>query len=534
MEKRIPSIGILVLVALCSAMIGMFIATSFNLTSESEARPFWKEGAQEGASHVMMPSLRTLARVASPTVVNIKTTKKLDTDEMYKRFETPGGQNEMFDDFFRKFFEQIPEQDLKQRSLGSGFIISADGYILTNNHVISGADEIYVTLTDNGDEYRARVVGKDDSTDISLIKIESKKDDFPVAVLGNSDTLDIGDWVIAIGNPFGFGHTLTQGIVSAKARVIGAGPYDSFIQTDAAINPGNSGGPLINMNGEVVGINTAIISSGQGIGFAIPINMAKQILQDLKDKGEVARGWLGIAIQEVTPEIARAVGLEKPYGAMITDIYPGDPADRAGLRKGDIILSINNQEIADPRALTRLIGSLKPEDTVSMVIWRESRKVTIGTRLEKRSEEHITAGINKAPLPGAPGRTKDRLGLVIQDITPEIRRQMNLEEDTGVLVLDIDPEGSAADSRIQKLDVIREVRGLRVRNTRSTSPPSMASRKASPFSCLSFREASLCTSRCRSSEDTGPCKDQSSSQGHGKEEGRFSRAAHRHGARFPL
>lgn len=465
MDKRIPSIGILVLVAVCSALIGIFIATSFSLPQESKALPFWREGKQESNSHVLMPSLSTLAKTASPTVVNVRTTKKMNSNELYKRFENPGGQNEWFDEFFRKYFEQLPEQDLNQRSLGSGFIISKDGYVLTNNHVISGADEIYVSLADGDAEYKAKIIGKDDNTDIALIKIEVKKDDFPVAILGDSDSLEIGDWVIAIGNPFGFGHTLTQGIVSAKTRVIGAGPYDSFIQTDAAINPGNSGGPLINMDGEVVGINTAIISSGQGIGFAIPINMAKQILQDLKDKGEVTRGWLGVAIQDVTPEIARAIGLDKPSGAMITDVYPGDPADKAGLKKGDVILKINDQDIQDPRALTRMIGNLKPSEKVSLVIWRDSKKVTINTKLERRSEEHISS-IKKQPAEDSTGKTKDLLGLMIQNVTPEIRRQLNLEDESGVIVVDIDPAGIAADSKIQKMDVIKEVRGIKVSNVK--------------------------------------------------------------------
>lgn len=461
MQRHAPSIGILLLVAVCSALVGMVIATSFKLPTEGEALPFWREGKQNTPSHILIPSLRQLAKVASPTVVNVRTTKKVDSGDLYKRYENPGGQNEWFDDFFRKFFEQLPDQDQRQKSLGSGFIISRDGYILTNNHVVSGADKIFVSLSDE-EEYKAKVVGKDENTDIALIKIEAKKDHFPSAVLGNSDSLETGDWVIAIGNPFGFGHTLTQGIVSAKARVIGAGPYDSFIQTDAAINPGNSGGPLINMDGEVVGINTAIVASGQGIGFAIPINMAKQILQEMKDTGSVSRGWLGVGIQDVTPEIARAIGLDKPSGAMITSIYPGDPAYRAGLKKGDVILRINNQDIQDPRALTRLIGCLKPEEKVSMVIWRDSKRVTISARLGKRNDEHI-AGIQK--LPGdIRGRTKDKLGLVLQDITPEVQNQLNLEDTSGVMVMDIDPNGGASDSKIQRMDVIKEVRGQSVKN----------------------------------------------------------------------
>ena len=463
MNKRIPSIGVLILVAVCSGLVGMYIATSLKLPPTSEALPFWKEGRQESASHVLMPSLKSLAKTASPTVVNIRTTRRISNDDLYRRFESPGGQNEWFDEFFRKFFEHLPEQELDQRSLGSGFIISKNGYVLTNSHVISGADEIFVSLSDDdGQEYRAKLAGKDDNTDIALIKIQSDRDDFPVAVLGDSDSLEIGDWIIAIGNPFGFGHTLTQGIVSAKARVIGAGPYDNFIQTDAAINPGNSGGPLINMDGEVVGINTAIVSSGQGIGFAIPINMAKQILQELKETGEVSRGWLGVAIQEVTPEIARAVGLQEPAGAMVTAVYPGDPAEKAGIRNGDIIVEINGQKIPDPMALTRLIGGLKPEEKVAIVVWRDARIVTLSTRLEKRSDDRIT---ELGRLHGeSPGRVKDKLGLVLGDVTPEAQKQLNLDESAGVLVLDIEPQGSAARSKLQKLDVIRQVGGTDVKN----------------------------------------------------------------------
>lgn len=463
MEKRVPSVGLLVLVAVCSALVGMYVATSLGLPSQSEALPFWKEGRQESDSHVLMPSLRTLAKSASPTVVNIRTTRRVSSGDLYRRFESPGNQNEWFDEFFRKFFEHLPEEDLDQRSLGSGFIISRDGYVLTNSHVISGADEIFISLSDeDGQEYRARVAGKDDNTDIALIKIQSDRDDFPVAVLGDSESLEIGDWIIAIGNPFGFGHTLTQGIVSAKARVIGAGPYDNFIQTDAAINPGNSGGPLINMDGEVVGINTAIVSSGQGIGFAIPINMAKQILQELKETGEVSRGWLGVAIQDVTPEIARAVGLDKPYGAMVTSVYPGDPAEKAGLLNGDIILEINRQKVDDPMALTRFIGSLKPEEKVDILVWRGSRKVRLSTRLEKRSDEKISE-LGRIPRE-APDNAKDRFGLTLMNVTPEIQRQLSLDKGSGVLVMEIDPQGSAARSKLEKMDVIIEVNGTPVRN----------------------------------------------------------------------
>jgi serine protease Do len=452
-KSRISFYGILIMVAVCSAFVGMFIASSLKVDSVSEARPFWKEGITPVGVKVPLPSFSAVAKELTPTVVNIRTSKSLENKEFYKRFESPQGNDDRFDEFFKKFFNNNPEHDLKQRSLGSGFIISKDGYVLTNNHVISGADEIIVSLADS-EEFKAKLVGTDDKTDIALIKIETKKNDFPVAILGDSEALDIGEWVIAIGNPFGFGHTLTQGIVSAKSRVIGAGPYDNFIQTDAAINPGNSGGPLINMQGQVIGINTAIVSSGQGIGFAIPINMVKEILPELKDNGEVARGWLGVAIQDVTPEIARAVGLKEPKGAMVTSVYAGDPADKAGMKPGDIILKINGHEVVDPRSLTRLVGSLKPNAKVSLNVWREGRTLGLSTMLEKRMEEHI-AGIEKGSEP--PEGVKDSLGLKVLDISPQVQKDYNLSVSSGVLVVGIAPGGGASKDRIQKMDIIKEV-----------------------------------------------------------------------------
>ncbi len=453
LKRKYGFYGILFMVAVCSVFVGMFIASALRLDSVSQADTFWKEGATPSAVKVPLPGFSALAREVTPTVVNIRTTRSMGKRDIYRRFEPPPGYDEWFDDFFKKFFNNIPEQDRQQRSLGSGFIISADGYVLTNNHVISGADEIFVSLADK-EEFRAVLVGTDDKTDIALIKIQADKKDFPVAVLGDSESLEIGEWVIAIGNPFGFGHTLTQGIVSAKSRVIGAGPYDNFIQTDAAINPGNSGGPLINVQGQVIGINTAIVASGQGIGFATPINMAKEILRELKDTGEVARGWLGVAIQEVSPEIARAVGLKEATGAMVTTVYKGDPADVAGIKTGDIILAINGQKVQDSRALTRMIGSLKPDSRVTMTVFRDGKTFDVTAKLQKRVDEHV-AQLGK----GSPQEqgVKDPLGLTVTAITPEVQREFNIPESAGVLVTEIDPAGSAARSEVQKMDIIREV-----------------------------------------------------------------------------
>jgi len=249
-------LGGIVVLATCCVIAGMIISLSFRLPEVGQAAPFWEDGNSQAPPEVVLPSLRDLVMKTKPAVVNISTSKTVHTKDMFKKFYGPGGDMGPFGDFFNKFFENFPDQVMKRRSLGSGFIISKDGYILTNYHVIKDADEISVSLV-NKEKFDAKVIGKDKTTDIALIKINPQKKDLPVLVLGDSDKIDVGDWVIAIGNPFGLGHTVTQGIVSAKERIIGAGPYDNFIQTDAAINPGNSGGPLINLKGEVVGINTA-------------------------------------------------------------------------------------------------------------------------------------------------------------------------------------------------------------------------------------------------------------------------------------
>lgn len=453
MKKTYVSLRNVILIALCSALIGLWVAAALRISPESKAQPFWEEGNPQQTLQVVLPSLSALANQVRPTVVNIRTTKVVNRKDLYQRFYGPQEEGGPFEDFYKKFFENMPEKEMEQRSLGSGFIISQDGYILTNNHVIAGAEEILISLSDD-EEYRANVIGKDDKTDIALIKIDAGDKKLPGALLGNSDTLEIGDWVIAMGNPFGLGHTLTQGIVSAKARIIGAGPYDNFIQTDAAINPGNSGGPLLDMNGHVVGINTAIVASGQGIGFAIPINMVKQILAELKETGEVSRGWLGVAIQQVTPELARAVDLDEARGAMVTIVYPGDPADSAGVQKGDIILELNSQSIKDPHGLTRLVGNLKPGSEITIVVWRGSKVIELSTTLKKRDEEHV-AGFGQDMDKNV--ETKDKLGLTIVDITPDIASKYSLKDAGGVLVIDIDSESSSVKSDIQRGDIIKEI-----------------------------------------------------------------------------
>ncbi|MEK7841530.1 MAG: trypsin-like peptidase domain-containing protein, partial [Deltaproteobacteria bacterium] len=298
-----------------------------------------------------------LAKELNPVVVNISTTQVVKQKPMvpFPEFRSPFEE----EDEFRPPGE-APEREFKRQSLGSGFIINKEGYILTNSHVVENAEEIIVTLSDKKEkEYKAKLVGKDVRLDVALIKIDANGD-LSVAALGDSDKVEIGEWVVAIGNPFGLVHTVTAGIVSAKGRVIGAGPYDNFIQTDAAINPGNSGGPLFNLKGEVVGINTAIIAGGQGVGFATPINMAKDILLQLKEKGSVTRGWIGVGIQEVTPDLAKSFGLKDKQGALVSSVQEGEPANKAGIKPGDIIVEFDGKEINEVSDLPRTVASITP------------------------------------------------------------------------------------------------------------------------------------------------------------------------------
>ncbi len=331
--KRILAAGLPFFVA------GLFVASGINGTLPSIAGGITESPHVTIAAPSSMPSsFADLAEKMSPTVVNVKVTKIEKAG-----FQGPGMQQQPNGDFFGRFFEGMPEmpRDHQTQGAGSGVIISQDGYILTNNHVVEGAREVTVTLADKN-EYKAEIVGRDPKTDLAVLKIDAKKD-LPAAGLGDSESLKVGDWVVAIGNPFGLNHTVTSGIVSAKGRVIGAGPYDDFIQTDASINPGNSGGPLFNLTGEVVGINTAIIAQGQGIGFAIPVSTAKPLIPQLVSNGEITRGYLGVNIQTITPELAEALGIKETKGALVADVAADSPAEAGGLKRGDIIVQFDGK-----------------------------------------------------------------------------------------------------------------------------------------------------------------------------------------------
>jgi serine protease Do len=387
-----------------------------------------------------------------PTVVNISTTTIVKG-----RQGNPFGNEMPFqrffgnDDLFRRFFEDAPEREFKQRSLGSGFIISSDGYIFTNYHVVEKANKIRVKLS-TGKEYDAEVKGKDPTTDIALIKIKPENS-LPVVKLGDSDKLRTGDWVFAIGNPFGLEHTVTAGIVSAKGRVIGSGPYDNFIQTDASINPGNSGGPLFNLDGEVIGINAAIVVQGHGIGFAIPINTAKSILADLKTKGSVTRGWLGISIQDISEDIAENLKLKDTNGALVGHVFEGDPADKAGIKTGDIIIEIAGTKIQDTHELMRIVAAQTVGEKVKVKILREGQEKTLEVTIGERKEEKEIA---------SKGKIGEFYGMAVQEITPELARHFGLSDQTGVIITQIREGGPADDAGLKIQDIILQINKVKI------------------------------------------------------------------------
>jgi serine protease Do len=393
-----------------------------------------------------LPSLSGLVKETKPSVVNINTTtvvKGPDLPDRLDRFREFFG-----DDLFERFFGDEPSREYKQKSLGSGFIIDKDGYILTNNHVVERASSIRVKLSD-GKEYEAKVVGKDAKTDLALIRV-SAKNSLPVASIGDSDKLEVGDWVVAVGNPYGLDHTVTAGIVSAKGRIIGQGPYDDFIQTDASINPGNSGGPLYNLRGEVVGINTAIVSGGQGIGFAIPVNMAKSLLPQLKGKGKVVRGWLGVVIQKVTPELAAGFGLKGPEGALVSDLVEDSPAARAGIRRGDVIISFDGKPIRDMEQLPKVVAETETGKRVKVGLIREGKHTDLDVTIAEAKEE-------PKEVQAMETETEKYFGLVVHDITPDLVRHLRLKDRKGVIVTAIQQGSPAEDADIRAGDIVKEI-----------------------------------------------------------------------------
>ncbi len=407
------------------------------------------------APHVskqIMETSRAFSEIVSsvsPAVVNISTTKVVRRD-VTPFFDDP------FFDFFNPFRDfKIPKK-WKEQSLGSGVIVSTDGYIITNNHVIEQADEIRVTLLDKR-SFRAKIIGADPKTDVAVVKIDARN--LPVVHWGDSDRLQVGEFVLAIGNPFGLSHTVTMGIISAVGRAnVGIADYEDFIQTDAAINPGNSGGPLVNVKGELIGINTAIFSrSGgyQGIGFAVPSNMARLVMDQLEKKGKVTRGWLGVTIQELTPDLSQKFGLKSSKGALVGDVAKGSPAEKAGIKRGDIILEFNGKKVNDVGSLRNMVAQSKVGSETEISVLRGEKEYTFRVSIIELPKEIAETVPGNAPEDSA---VEGLAGLSVIDLTKEIARQLGLhKEEKGVVVTRVEPGSGSEEAGIRKGDVIEEM-----------------------------------------------------------------------------
>jgi serine protease Do len=434
---------------LAALALGAFLAVALTLPAGAEAqnRP---------------DSFAGLAEELLPTVVNISTTQKVEESQQRRQFE------EFFEDFFNR---RRPDQGQPPgprgprrapSSLGSGFVIDEAGYIVTNNHVIEGADEITVRFHDDT-TMSAEIVGRDDKTDLALLKVETDRD-LKAADWGDSTETRIGDWVLAIGNPFGLGGTVTAGIVSARSRDINAGPYDDFIQTDASINRGNSGGPMFNTDGQVIGVNTAIFSPSGGsigIGFAIPSEIAQNVIQQLREYGDVRRAWLGVRIQSVTEELAEGLRLEDPRGALVASVSEGGPAANAGIRQGDVILSFDGRKVEEMRELPRMVAETRIGKTVDVVVWRKGERKTVEVDLGKLDEDALAAFRDQESQPdggGSGSGTANVLGMGLAELDSEARQRFGLEDSAkGVVVTEVEPGSSAAEKGLSAGDVIVEV-----------------------------------------------------------------------------
>ncbi|MCS6778529.1 MAG: DegQ family serine endoprotease [Geminicoccaceae bacterium] len=413
------------------------------------------------------PGFADLVAQVAPAVVNIST-RKVSTGrgEGPSLPQVPPGSP--FEEFFKEFFDRDREREQQQQqqrrsfSLGSGFIIDPAGYVVTNNHVIADADEISVVFQDDK-EVPAKVVGRDPKTDLALLKIDGDKP-FPFVEWADSDQVRVGDWMLAIGNPFGLGSTVTAGIISARGRDIRSGPYDDYIQVDAAINRGNSGGPSFTMDGRVFGVNTAIFSPSGGnigIGFAIPSNLAKPVIDSLKRTGRVARGWLGVRIQTVTEEIAESIGLKETTGALVASVTPGGPAASSAIEPGDVVLEFDGKKIDKMRSLPRIVAETPVGREVEVLIWRKGEKKSVRVKLGELPDDEQIAELGKPQEPGkpAPGPTArvGEFGIVVSPITPELKTRFQLPDNAkGVVVVEVDPDGPAAQEGIRPGDLIVE------------------------------------------------------------------------------
>ena len=398
-----------------------------------------------------LPDFISLAKKLGPSVVNVSTSSVRGST---RNEQAPRG-NDPAEEFWQRFFGgRAPRGPQRQSGIGSGFIVDSDGTILTNYHVVDGAQKLSVTLSD-GKNYDAKVIGRDQKSDIAVIKIDAGRS-LPAAPLGDSDRLEVGEWVMAIGNPFGLDHTVTSGIVSAKGRNIGQGPYDNFIQTDASINPGNSGGPLINLRGEVIGINTAIFSQSGGnvgIGFAIPSNSVKELLPQLRDKGKVVRGFIGASVQKVSPEIAETLNINPARGALVADLVKGGPAERAGVKTGDVIIEFDRRPIKDSADLPQQVARVAPGSAVQIKVIRDGKETSLSLTVGEMKETEVAATAQEGEL-----------GLTVQPLTPQLAESFGLERSEGLVISAVKPGSAADEAGLRSGDVVVEVNRQAVKN----------------------------------------------------------------------
>ncbi len=447
-------------------LFGAFCVSFMVSTAHARSERLWMERAAAEPPMAQVPNFKTLAAALRPVVVSIQ----VEHTTRQRMQGHPGG--DPFE-MLRRFYGGEPPPEQRNRGVGSGFVIRQDGLILTNNHVVEHADSIEVTFTDdknNEHSYPAEVLGTAPNYDVALLKIKSPGK-WPTSYLGDSDGMEIGDWVMAIGNPFGLSHSVSVGIISAKQRrsiaPSGRAGYYDFIQTDASINPGNSGGPLVNMRGEVIGINAAVNAQGSGIGFAIPINIVKQVLPELKNKGHFTRGWLGLRLQSLTRDMAKSLGLSEPQGALVAEVVPNGPAAKAGLREGDVITAFDNKLVRDSDDL-RLIASLATVGRgVPVKLWRAGNSQQVVVNIEGFPDDTSVAS-GPSALPRA--TATQTFGMAVGNMTPELKQMYGLQLNSGVVVRDLDPSGLAARSGLMIGDVLLSINGVSL-----TSPEVLAS-----------------------------------------------------------
>ena len=452
--------------AAVATVMGLAVVTALPTISPADttpqvAAPSFVAGAPS--------SFADLAAKVSPAVVNVSSTHVMAQEQGNGQMPFDFPEGSPFEQFFKQFQQQQREQQKhpqKVHSLGSGFIIDASGYIVTNNHVVDGAKDIEVTLTD-GSAYPAKVIGTDAKTDLALLKVEPKQP-LPFVPFGDSDKMRIGDWVMAVGNPFGLGGTVTAGIVSARGRDIHEGPYDDFLQIDAAINQGNSGGPTFSTDGSVIGINTAIFSpsgGSVGIGFAIPSNLAKPIIAELKDQGHIDRGWLGVSIQPLTPDLTQGMGLKSDKGALISSVQDNSPAAAAGIKSGDVVMRFGDREIESPKDLSHAVADTASGATVPVKVWRDGSEQTVEVKIAEMKEEVASAAKPGDESGPDASDTVDQLGATLAPVNDLTRQQFGLSEDAkGVVIADLEQDSALAEQGVRPGDVIERVNDRKIAN----------------------------------------------------------------------